>query len=55
MSDQQEALDCLGDLLLLKSGLSDFEVGFIESMSRWEGNFTPKQAKKIIEIYDENC
>ena len=58
MADQQQVKQCLNDLLDLEVGLSDWEVDFIEDMVLWENinhTWTPNQAKKIIEIYDDRC
>ena len=58
MADQQQVKQCLNDLLDLESGLSDWEVDFIEDVVLWEKinkTWTPGQSKKIIEIYDDRC
>ncbi len=50
----------LGDLLDVDDGLSDYELGFVESMSlncdQYE-NYIPtaKQKAKIAEIWDKHC
>ena len=47
--------DCLQALLDIESGLSEWEVGFVEDMDKQDGRFTSRMEAKIIEIYDENC
>lgn len=43
----------LRTLLDLESGLSDFEVEFVESISHQTFALTDKQADKLKEIYDD--
>ncbi len=47
--------DMLRELTQVESGLSEWEVEFIESLCKWDGTFTPKQADKIEAIYDRVC
>jgi hypothetical protein len=50
----QESLRCeLEDLLGLESGLTDWEVEFIESLSRWEGDFTDRQAAALERTWNK--
>jgi hypothetical protein len=53
--EQQKAKDHLRDLLELEDGLTDWEVNFIDDMSRWEGDFTEKQIAMIYKIYERRC
>lgn len=48
-------LDMLEELLNLESGLSQWEMEFIESLSNWDGVFTGKQAETLTKIYDKLC
>ena len=41
----------LDELLELESGLSDWEVNFIDSVCNWTGNFTQKQSETIVKIW----
>ena len=43
----------LEELLELESGLSDWDMEFIESLTRWTGEFTIKQQIKLRELHDE--
>jgi hypothetical protein len=53
--DQKRARDHLADLLALDSGLTAWEVDFIDSVSKWDGDLTPKQIKTIYKIYERRC
>lgn len=39
----------------IDSGLSAWEVDFVETMSHRDGDFTPRQAEKIEELFDRYC
>ncbi len=54
VNKQQEAKNCLEEILEIESGLSDWEVNFACDM-RNKDILTPKQITKIFEIYDEHC
>lgn len=45
----------LCDLLALESGLTSWEVDFLDDMADREEAFTPDQMKKIYEIYEQRC
>ena len=47
------AREMLHDLLGLSEGLSQWEVEFIEDVSRRDGPLTAGQVEKITEIYEE--
>lgn len=49
---QRKAREHLVDLLALQSGLTQWEVDFIEDMSRKEV-LTPNMIKKIYQIYEQ--
>lgn len=53
--EQERARDHFNDLLALDSGLTDWEVNFIESLANWEGDFTEKQIAMIYKIYERQC
>ena len=46
--------DCLEDLLALDSGLTPWEVDFVERMSN-KDSFNDWEVGKIFEIYDLRC
>lgn len=50
--DMEGYRDMLKDLLELDSGLSPWEVDFIESLNAWTGDFFEKQAKTLEKIYE---
>ena len=50
---QQDLRDMLGELLGLDEGLGGWELGFIDSLSHWDGDFTEGQAAKLEQIYDK--
>ena len=54
MTEQNSAKEHLKDLLDLDSGLTEWEVEFIENMSKWKGDFSPKQIAMIYKIYEKN-
>ena len=41
----------LSELLELEEGLTTWEVNFIESVNKWEGNFTQRQSETIVKIW----
>ena len=45
----------LTELVNIKSGLSEWEVDFVESLSHWEGPFTTKQADTLEKLYGRAC
>jgi phage antirepressor YoqD-like protein len=45
--------ELLDELLAVDSGLTDWEVEFIENMSKWRGLFSVRQAAKIEKIHGE--
>jgi hypothetical protein len=53
--EQSRAREHLDELLALDSGLSDWEVNFIESVSHRDDNLTEKQINIIYEIYERHC
>ena len=56
MNEQQkEAREHLADVLELDEGLTPWEVDFVENVSHWEGDFTPKQIATINKIYERMC
>ena len=52
--NDQTLRECIKALLEIESGLTDWEVGFVEDMSE-QRMFTEPMANEIIKIYDENC
>jgi len=45
----------LTDLLNTEEGLSDWEMGFTESLSRWRGDFTEAQATSLERCWNKHC
>jgi hypothetical protein len=52
---QKEAREHLADVLELDEGLTQWEVDFIENLSNWEGDLTPKQIATINKIWEKLC
>lgn len=46
--------ELLTDLLSLSSGLSQWEVDFIDNLDHWAGEFTELQSKKLQEIWEKH-
>jgi len=44
--------DILQELLDVETGLTSWEVEFIESLHEWDGAFTKKQAATLEKIYE---
>jgi len=55
MNEQEEARAILDDLLSVDCGLTYWEVNFLDSVDKWEGNLTPKQIATIEKIYERRC
>ena len=50
--EQQELEGIVGELFDMDSGLTDWEIDFLDDIStNWNSNFTHGQADKIREIY----
>lgn len=54
MDKETEARDCLSALLKIESGLTDWEVEFIEKCNKCT-SFSDRQISKIFELYDMFC
>lgn len=52
-TEQEAALKFLQELCNLESGLSEWEIGFIESLAKWNNNFTDKQYTVLRRIWAE--
>ncbi|RKY12684.1 MAG: hypothetical protein DRP65_00565 [Planctomycetota bacterium] len=52
---QYQLRDMLSDLLDIEEGLSDWEIGFVESLSRWDGDFTERQATALERCWNKHC
>ena len=52
MSEYEYYQDVLQELLDIESGLTDWEVGFIESLLNRQGDFTQKQKDMLDKIYE---
>jgi hypothetical protein len=50
-TNQEELRKMLKELLNLDPGLNEYELKFIENLNGWIGDFTPKQAKKLQDIW----
>ena len=53
--DMPGLLEKLNDLLDKDSGLTNWVVEFIDSMSNWRGPFSLNQADKLSQVWEENC
>jgi hypothetical protein len=47
---QPEAREMVQKLCQLEEGLNDWELPFIENVSKWEGNYTSAQLSSIAKI-----
>jgi len=54
MRNQADLQEMLLDLLNLSSGLSEWEVKFIDDMSNRTDNFTENMANKIEELWNKH-
>ena len=54
MKSQADLQEMLLGLLNLDSGLSEWEVNFIENMSKRTEDFTPNMANKIEELWGKH-
>jgi hypothetical protein len=52
---QDNIRDMIDELCNLESGLTDWELNFIEDLCNWDGRFTTKQADALERIYDRLC
>ncbi|MCE5324925.1 MAG: hypothetical protein LLG01_00775 [Planctomycetaceae bacterium] len=50
--EQENLRGMLQELLDLESGLTDWEIEFLDSLNNWQGDFRPKQAETLQKIYD---
>ena len=52
--EQQELEGIVGELLDMDSGLTDWEIDFLDDIStNWNSNFTEGQVDKIRDIYEK--
>jgi hypothetical protein len=49
---QSELHEMMIELLNLVSGLTDWEIGFLDNINTWEGNFTDAQEATLIKIHN---
>ena len=54
-TDQKMLRGMLSDLLDVETGLSDWEVGFIENLGNWEGDFTDAQSAALEKTWNKHC
>ncbi len=47
-----EEREMLDDLLDQDSGLTAWEIDFLESLDQWDGDLTLNQSEKLKDIYD---
>jgi len=52
--DYAAAMALLEELLELDSGLTSWEIGFIESLDEWDGHFTEGQYEKLQEVHNRH-
>ena len=52
-AEMKVAITLLDDICKLEEGLSDWEIGFIESVAKWNGNLTEKQYVIVRRIWAE--
>lgn len=48
----EELREMLKELLDVDEGLSDKEIGFLDSLTSWIGKFTDNQADWLVNIYN---
>ncbi len=53
MKSQGDLRNMIGELLDLEEGLNGWELQFIEDMDKRRQNYSPGQASKIEQIWDE--
>jgi len=51
IKEMDELHEILDELLEVEHGLTEWEVDFIEALSKWEACFTMKQAGTLRSIY----
>jgi hypothetical protein len=53
VNDEQQVigLKLLTELCDIEQGLSEWEVGFVESLAKWTNNFTEKQYRRLRIIW----
>ena len=54
-TEQEKAREHLQDLLNLNAGLTEWELEFVESVSKWTDDLTDKQIAMIYKIYERRC
>lgn len=52
--EQALAMELLQEMLDLDSGLTSWEIEFIESLDDWEGMFTEAQYEKLKEVHERH-
>ena len=50
-TSQEELRKMLKELLNLDHGLSESEIRLLDGLHGWYGDFTPKQASRLEDIY----
>ncbi len=50
--EQSEYRGMLLEVCDMESGLTGWEIDFIDSLCEWKGTFTNAQAEKLQQIYD---
>jgi hypothetical protein len=50
--EMREYRDMVQELLDVESGLTAWEIDFLDSLHEWQGDFTPKQTETLQKIYD---
>ncbi len=55
MISQLKARDMISDLLQIESGLSDWEVDFVDSVDKNECDLSEKQRGVVEKLYIKHC
>ena len=53
--EEKEWRNILQECLEVESGLSDWEVDFLDSLNNWRGSFSEKQQITLEKIYKRVC
>lgn len=49
--DQKNLRSILAELLKVESGLTEWEIEFLDSLNSRDGDLTERQAAKLVQIY----
>jgi len=54
MTIQRNMRPMIAELLDIEEGMSDWEIDFIESLDKWNYDFTPKQVAVLERIWNKH-